>query len=53
MLYLKCNKLNEYMLDNIWKLDNEVILFCKCVNIIHCYVRRLNNSLLQHKYLKF
>ena len=44
MLYLRCNNLNEGMLDNNWKLDNEVVLFCKYVNIIYCYVRRLNNS---------
>ena len=43
MLYLKCNKLNEGMLDNHWKLDDEVVLFYKCVNIIYCYVRRVNN----------
>ena len=44
MLYLKYNKLNEGMLDNNWKMDDEIILFCKCVNIIYCYVRRVNNN---------
>ena len=33
------------MFDNNWKWDDEIVLFCKWVNIIYRYVCRVNNNI--------